>query len=72
MKKQVNKIPDELQLQIVQEYLSTSLTQKELNTVNKGVVPERLKKTWGISLAEAKELVKEGNIEVLENDKASS
>jgi len=30
MKKQVNKIPDELQLQIVQEYLSTSLTQKEL------------------------------------------
>ena len=30
MKKQVNKIPDELQLQIVQEYLSTSATQKEL------------------------------------------
>ena len=30
MKKQVNKIPDELQLQIVQKYLSTSLTQKEL------------------------------------------
>lgn len=51
---------------------SVQLTQKELNTVNKGVVPERLKKTWGISLAEAKELVKEGNIEVLENDKASS
>jgi transposase-like protein len=30
MKRRVNKITDDLQLQIVQEYLSTSITQEEL------------------------------------------
>lgn len=30
MKRKVNKLPDELQLQIVYEYLSTDITQEEL------------------------------------------